>query len=245
MFRKMSYYGGMLLLCGAAILAMPSAGWAAHGGGGGHFAGGAHFGGVHFGGGYLGGAHFGAYHSGLYGGNHYGFPNSGFHAGYGYRGYHYPRYGYYGYYPYSYLGYSGYPDPWVEPGYSSWYSSGGGYETPADTGSQSYDPSDLTIPSAPAVKPDNTAHVSLKVPADAEVWFDQTRTHSTGAVRQFQSPALDPLRVYTYEVRARWNDKGHEISQTQQVEVTAGEHLNVTFPVPSKAAGNASVAGGK
>ena len=37
--------------------------------------------------------------------------------------------------------------------------------------------------------------------------------------------------------RARWNESGHEVTQTQQVQVTPGDHVNVQFPVPPTTAG--------
>jgi uncharacterized protein (TIGR03000 family) len=56
-------------------------------------------------------------------------------------------------------------------------------------------------------------------------------------VRAFQSAPLTPGQQYTYEFRARWkNDDGREVTQTQQVIVTAGAHVRVDFPVPPGAA---------
>jgi uncharacterized protein (TIGR03000 family) len=81
---------------------------------------------------------------------------------------------------------------------------------------------------------DNTANVTVNVPADAQVWFDDNATTSTGGVRQYVSPPLTPGKGYTYEVRARWIDNGKEVTQTQQVEVRAGANVRVTFPAPAK-----------
>src|SRR5262249_10294447 len=97
--------------------------------------------------------------------------------------------------------------------------------------------------SAPAVtpaQPTTAAHVTLKVPANAEVWFEGTKTTTTGAVREFESPPLTPGRRYTYQVRARWKENGHEVTQTQKVEVTAGAHANASFPVPGGIASRAA-----
>ena len=87
---------------------------------------------------------------------------------------------------------------------------------------------------------DTTAHVTATVPADAEIWIDGTKTTSTGAVRQFQSPPLTTGQQYSYEVRAGWSEHGHEVIQTQNVAVTAGAHVTVSFPVSPKTAGQAS-----
>jgi len=222
MIRNMLWYGGTLLLVGATVALMPDTslaqrGGGGHGGGGGHFGGGAHFSGGHF-----GGAHFGGGRVGGYGGYHRG----GYSHGYsGYGRYHH---GYYGYYPY----YDYYPDtydpnsydalsPNYDSGYSSFYSGPYGDDT------------DLAAPATNA--PDTRVHVSIRVPADARVWVDGEPTTSTGPVRQFQSPPL-PSGRYDYQVRASWRDSGHEVTQTRQVEVTPGAHVEVDFPTPPESA---------
>lgn len=238
MFRKMVLYGGMLFLAGAVALATPGSGWARGGGGGGH-GGGGHFGGGHFGGGGFGGGHFGGGH---FGGPHFVGSDGGFrHGGYGYHHY-YPYYGGYGYgyYPYydSYpsYGYDSYPD------YGSGVAADSGYDdyasvTPPAAGYQSYYPA-MTA----TAQPDRIAHVTLDVPADAKVWIEDKPTTSTGAVRRYDSPPLTPDSQYTYHVRARWNENGHEVTQTQDVGVTAGAHVSVSFPAAPKAAEQASAA---
>jgi uncharacterized protein (TIGR03000 family) len=70
----------------------------------------------------------------------------------------------------------------------------------------------------------------VKVPANAEVWFDQTKMTSTGAVREYQTPSLAANRRYSYEVQARWEENGRAITQTQTVWFMAGKHTVVTFP---------------
>jgi len=57
---------------------------------------------------------------------------------------------------------------------------------------------------------DTSVHVTVSVPADAEIWFQGTKMTATGSVREYQSPPLTPGHRYTYEVRARWNENGHE-----------------------------------
>jgi len=221
MLRKWFSYGGTLLLAGAAVFAMPGPARAQHGGGG--HGGGGHFGGANFGGGHFGGAHYGGYHGGFYhGGSGYGYPHA-----------YYPNYGYHRYYPH-YYNYYPYPyDTYPYDGSGSTYNSG--YYSPYGE-----EPSDTVAPETAPAPPDNTAHVTVSVPADAEVWFDGTETTTTGSTREFQSPPLTPGSRYTYEVRARWNENGHEVTQTQQVAVTAGAHVHVDFPVPPKTAGQGS-----
>jgi uncharacterized protein (TIGR03000 family) len=203
---------GGILLLAAALLATPGAGWAAHGGG--------HFGGGHFGGAYLGGYRGGFYGGGLYHGYHH----------------YYPYYGLYGYDP-SY--YATYPYAYTGPVYdSSYYGPAGGLAS-ADA-----DASVLAIPAAHYApsEPDTRAHVTAHVPAGARLWFDDTATTSTGPTREFSSPPLTPDRKYTYEVRARWNENGREVTQTQTIAVSAAAHVNLTFPLPPTTAGQAAAA---
>src|SRR5262249_26879033 len=87
---------------------------------------------------------------------------------------------------------------------------------------------------------DNTAHILVKVPANARVWFEGVLTTSSGPVREYQSPPLTSGNRYTYDVRARWNDNGREFTQTQHVAVTPGAHVRVEFPTPPGTAAQAS-----
>jgi uncharacterized protein (TIGR03000 family) len=96
-------------------------------------------------------------------------------------------------------------------------------------------------PSATA-EPNTSAHITLEAPADARVWFDGTATKSTGPVREFYTPPLTPGSHYRYDVRAQWNENGHEVTQTQQVEVTPGAQAIVNFTIPTKTAGEGSAA---
>jgi uncharacterized protein (TIGR03000 family) len=236
MFRKSFSFAGTLLLVGVALLMMPGFGQAQHGGGG-HGGGGGHFGGgvSYFGGGV---SHFGGGVSHFGGGSHFGSPASG--AGNG-RYHHYSgRYGYYpnyglygGSYPYYY---DSYPYTYSGPTYDSGYSDTYGEAAP-DYGYGS----DVVAPptvnyrqlypsSAGTAQADTSAHLTVNVPPDAQLWFNDTLTTVTGMVRQFESPPLAAGK-YSYDVQARWKENGNEVLQRQQVVVTAGAHVNVSFPV--------------
>jgi uncharacterized protein (TIGR03000 family) len=218
MFEKMLSYGGGLLIVSIAILVAPSVSLAQHGGGhggggfgGGGFHGGAGFGGARFGGGHFGGARFGGSEFRTYR------PNYGI--------YGYPYYGAYGYDPYYY---DAYPYTSVSPTYDSDYNGPYTAAMPNEA--------DNSAAAAPPSSPDNTAHVTVSVPADARIFVDGTPMTSTGPVRQFHSPPLAPGRQYTYNFEARWNDDGREITQKQKVDVSAGAHPNVTFQSPREGA---------
>jgi uncharacterized protein (TIGR03000 family) len=76
----------------------------------------------------------------------------------------------------------------------------------------------------------NSASIQLRVPANAEVWFDNTRTKSTGSLRTFLSPPLETGKTFSYVVHARWTDSsGKVIDQTKQVEVQAGQRSRADF----------------
>jgi len=202
---------GLILLAGAVFFATPDSVWAQHGGG-------------HFGGGHFGGAHFGGYHGGFY--------HSGYHPHYS---------GSYILPPYydgsgSYSDYT-YPDTGagLNLNYASDFYNLYGSGTPSySAGYQSWYP-----PVTSPTQPDLMAHVTVEVPTDARVWFDGKATTSTGVSREYDSPPLTPGHRYSYAIKASWKEHGQEVTQTQQVDVTAGAQITVRFPAPPKsAAGN-------
>jgi uncharacterized protein (TIGR03000 family) len=212
MFRTTHTLGCILVLSMVAVLVTPGLSQARGGrSGGGHYSGGAHVGD------YQGSVHVGGYQTGAYQGSAY------------YGGHRYP-YGHFGYSPY-YGSYSPYDIPTYNSGYSPLYYGDATYSTPSSSTYQAfYPPPPVTMPS------DTSAHISVTVPAGAEIWFDGTATTSTGTVRQFNSPPLTPGN-HSYEIRARWSENGREVTQTQRVEVTPGAHVNAGFPVPSAVPG--------
>jgi uncharacterized protein (TIGR03000 family) len=230
------------------------------GGGGGHAGGGYHgggYGGAYHGGAYAGAAYHGSgYHSGGYYGG--GYHAGGYHGGYGgyypygyynhhpyrraYFAYGYPfYYPFYGSYPfagsygYYYPDYSLYPPPDIayDPGYA-------GAVAPGMFGDSAADEPPSTAPDyyrglrAPrrigAASAEPIAHIVLRVPANALVWFDGSETTSTGPVREFESPPLASGRQYTYQIKARWVENGQTITRTQDITVSAGAQLEVDFP---------------
>ncbi len=80
---------------------------------------------------------------------------------------------------------------------------------------------------------DDSAWITVRVPADAAVWFDGVQVKATGGVRKFRTPVLKQGSLYTYQVKARWGPAGHPVSQTQPVMVTAGSDVSVAFTPPA------------
>jgi len=81
---------------------------------------------------------------------------------------------------------------------------------------------------------DNRAHIALRVPADAKVWFDGQATTQTGTLRQYDSPPLPPGKKFVYEVRARWMKDGKPIEEKRRIKVQARDWLrfDLTQPTP-------------
>ncbi len=176
-----------------------------------------------FHGGYHGG-YYGGYHSGYYGHNNW-YGHNGYRGGYGYYpgfvygwgGYSYPYYSSY----YSYPSYNYYSSDWNN--YPYYYSDGTYTAAPQMSGYQSFYPSDTTQ------RNPNMAYIRVRVPADAEVFFDGQRVQQSGTDRLFVSPQLERGYKYTYEVKARWTQNGQQVERTRTVSVRPGEETTVDF----------------
>jgi uncharacterized protein (TIGR03000 family) len=174
-------------------------------------------GGVVRGGGFRGGVGFrgGGWGGGWGGwGWGWGIPWYGY-GGYPYYGYSYPYYGFpYFSDPYDASFYT--PDSsMVEPNAQNYLAPG--------TGTYSY------YPPAIANADSNIARVEVRVPPDAELWFDGTKMTQVGPLRTFTTPPLTPGRTFTYEVRASWMANGVPVTQTRQITVEAGKRATVDF----------------
>ncbi|MDB5310909.1 MAG: hypothetical protein JWO38_5111 [Gemmataceae bacterium] len=247
MIRKTLSYLILPVIATGALLVLAEPAAAQHGGG--------HGGGGHVGGGHVGGVHFGAVHGGVFhggvGGYHYGYhPNY-----YGYNRYPYYGHGSYPYYGYgnsSYYGFGDYPYYSADPSLSTdgtidpTTSSGQAPDLTNGTGDNS---AGSSPPTGAPVSADRPANITARLPDDADLWFDGTKTTATGPVRLFTTPPLTSGRRYTYEVRAHWNNGEGVMDQKQTLLVTAGANLDVSFPVPSgtgeKAKGTTTPEGGR
>jgi uncharacterized protein (TIGR03000 family) len=137
---------------------------------------------------------------------------------------------------YGYGGYGGYGVPYdsgynaPDYGYAPDYSAAAPYYA-APQGSPT--PSVYNVPDGSAggaaATQDPIAHIMVKVPTDAEVWFGQSKTSQTGAQREFVSPALTAGQNYTYDIKARWTEGGKEVVQTRQIEISSGTWKTVDF----------------
>jgi uncharacterized protein (TIGR03000 family) len=169
----------------------------------------------------------------------YGYGGYGSGLGYGYGGYGsglgYGGYGGYGYgYPNdgSYLS-SGYSfDPYLSSAYSQPYVSPYG-DSMMGSNSRTPDLTTNTTPSASAKPSGTPARLTVRVPADAEVFINDQPTTTTGVARTYLSQPLLPNLTYTYTVQARWQEDGHFVTQTRDVTLSAGAQITTSFGVPS------------
>jgi uncharacterized protein (TIGR03000 family) len=78
-----------------------------------------------------------------------------------------------------------------------------------------------------AARGGETAVIVVRVPADAELYFDAFRCKTGGTVREFETPPLASGKKYGYRVRAVWTDRGAEVSRETRAVVRAGETIKV------------------
>jgi uncharacterized protein (TIGR03000 family) len=140
-----------------------------------------------------------------YGYSPYGYAPYGAYAGYGFGWYTYPTYGYYQTATYVYV-----PDT---PRASSTYA-----------GLMSQAPAYATNPVT-----SRTALIEVRVPAEAEVWFNGEKSNQAGAERSFRSKPLEADKIYTFEVKARWKEDGKPVEKTRKVRLMASEQVRITL----------------
>jgi uncharacterized protein (TIGR03000 family) len=119
--------------------------------------------------------------------------------GWGFGGFGYP--GDYGFWP-GWYG-SGYPY-----GYGAGYGGGGG---------------------AGAADGGGPVAVTVRVPADAEVWFDGKKDSQKGLVRRFRAQSPEAGGPRSHDIRARWKARGKTEERTRKVEVAGGDQVSVLF----------------
>jgi uncharacterized protein (TIGR03000 family) len=76
---------------------------------------------------------------------------------------------------------------------------------------------------------DSTATVIVRVPTNAQVWFDDNATRSTGPERSFETPALTVGKTYRYDIKARWLQDGKPVDLTRHVDIRPGDRTVVDF----------------
>jgi uncharacterized protein (TIGR03000 family) len=79
---------------------------------------------------------------------------------------------------------------------------------------------------------DGGALITIRVPTDAEVWFDGDPTKQHGDVREYKTPALPVGQLYHSEIRARWKEGDRVVDQTRSVPASANHRTQVDFTRP-------------
>jgi uncharacterized protein (TIGR03000 family) len=102
----------------------------------------------------------------------------------------------------------------------SGYPASPAYGQPADT--------------AQSPPQDNCAHLLVRVPADAQLWFNGTPVQQRGTDRTFVSPPLTPGQTYHYDVRAQWTENGKPMEVNRTVTVQANEWKEIDLTRPEK-----------
>jgi uncharacterized protein (TIGR03000 family) len=90
---------------------------------------------------------------------------------------------------------------------------------------------EYTVPKEAMTPPpaDQPARIDVEAPAKAVIYCDGTKTHLTGTLRHFVTPALGPGREYSYELRAEWKEGERTVSATKHVTFRAGDRVTVSF----------------
>jgi uncharacterized protein (TIGR03000 family) len=135
----------------------------------------------------------------------------------------------------------GYSYPYFYGNFPSWYywsdyayDRGPVYVYDADNGSFSTQQDPPPVPSGLPKLDDNAVLIGVRVPENAEIWFDGEKTSQKGTLREFVTPPLDPGQKYTYEIKARWDENGREVTRVRKQEVYAGDRLLVNMLAPEK-----------
>jgi uncharacterized protein (TIGR03000 family) len=136
-----------------------------------------------------------------------------------------------------YYRWAGHPNGYYGGPYYSWdgqyYPSYDYYGNQGPTGYRSFYPQEMEEPAPAPSNSEFPALVSVRVPADAEVWFDGDKTEQNGAYRLFTSPPLHQDQSYSYQIRAHWRENGQDMDQTRTVPVHAGDRVTVNFLTPA------------
>lgn len=132
-------------------------------------------------------------------------------------------------YDFSSSGHGNYPgSPGFIPGYGYYPGPGPGTYPWIDGPGVPFDRRKI-MPSPEPTSDPRTACLVVKIPAEAELWFDQTPTEAAGSYRVFVTPPLPLDQSSSYVLRARWLIKGYELTRTETVEVRPGGTATVNF----------------
>jgi uncharacterized protein (TIGR03000 family) len=90
-------------------------------------------------------------------------------------------------------------------------------------------PEVLHPPAPVETAPPGAALVIVKLPEEAELFFDGARTGQGGSYRRFVTPSLSPGGEQHYTLEARWHIKGVELTRREKVQVQPGAVVTANF----------------
>lgn len=79
------------------------------------------------------------------------------------------------------------------------------------------------------VKAPAVGRIVVDLPADARCYIDERPTRATEARRTFETPDLEPGKVYSYTVRVEVIRNGQTYTRTEALPVVAGETSRANF----------------
>jgi uncharacterized protein (TIGR03000 family) len=77
--------------------------------------------------------------------------------------------------------------------------------------------------------PPGVALITVTLPAEAELWFDEAKTSQSGNYRRFVTPPLPSGRLLDYTLRVRWQTGGVELTRVEKVQVASGGRFRINF----------------
>ncbi len=88
----------------------------------------------------------------------------------------------------------------------------------------------VSHPDSPARQSDRIARIEVRLPTEnALLLVDGVRSNQAGAVRHFDTPALEGTGEFFYEFTAHWKEGGAERTATRIVRLRAGQESQVNF----------------
>jgi len=76
------------------------------------------------------------------------------------------------------------------------------------------------------------SRVTVKVPEDARLWVNGVFCPLTSGTRSFETPAVEPGRLYVYTIRAEVIREGRRRSESREVVFEGGKPVTVKFDDP-------------
>lgn len=77
--------------------------------------------------------------------------------------------------------------------------------------------------------PGRNSRIIVSLPADAKLFVDNVECPLVGGVRAFNTPNLDPSRVYMYTMRVELARDGQTMRDAQQITIVPGVDVQVNF----------------